>query len=102
METPNVTVQMFIDILNEALALDKNAISELIENRVSCNEGLAEHPTIQVSEFESGDGFKTWTENTIGMLGIINGICEKITGKRVAYDFDDNTGEIKKFIQYNG
>ena len=52
-----------VKTLNEALKLDKQAVVDLIEIRVSCNEALSEHPTIQVTH-----------ENKVGLLGILNGI----------------------------
>lgn len=52
-----------ISILNEAVYLDPEAMTKLLTNRVPCNEQLAEHPTIQVSQ-----------DCELGPLGLINGI----------------------------
>lgn len=55
-----------ISILNELVAADPIAMRNLIENRVPCNEGLAEHPTAQVGFHDN--------EYRIGLLGVLNGI----------------------------
>jgi len=59
--------QEFVDFMNELIKIDRGAIQELIESRVVCNKKLAEHPTVQVSNY-FGDG-QYW----VGMLGIFNG-----------------------------
>ena len=57
--------------LNELLALDEEAILAFCENRVPCNDQLADHPTIQVSPNEdTGISSKKYS---VGILGIING-----------------------------
>ncbi|NQV55846.1 MAG: hypothetical protein HQ503_08310 [Rhodospirillales bacterium] len=55
-----------LGILNEALALDADAITALVNVRVDCNSQISAHPTIQVNAY---DGIAK-----IGVLGIINGI----------------------------
>jgi hypothetical protein len=81
-----------LDTLNEAYEADAPAINDLIEHRVPCNERLADHPTIQVGG----------NPTEVGMLGVINGIVERLTGKRVASKWCDDTGkkELKGFIVY--
>lgn len=74
-----------IGTLNEATEADQTAIDSLIEHRVPCNKALADHPTIQVG----GDPC------VVGMLGIINGIVERLTGKRVMAIWDDEKGLIR-------
>lgn len=80
-------------VLNEAYKADHAAMLSLIENRVPCNAALADHRTIQVGGRDDGG-----TE--VGMLGVINGICDAATGKRVAVCIDDQTGDIAGFIEY--
>ena len=46
------SVDHAIDILNEALSLDPQAIKDLVNARVACNEAMADHPTIQVGIFD--------------------------------------------------
>jgi len=59
----SVTPQEVVDLLNNALELDWEAIKVLLSYRVPCNEELQEHPTIQIR----GD-------NSVSVLGILNGI----------------------------
>lgn len=80
----------FLDTLNEAVKADPQAMLSLCENRVPCNDVLADHPTIQVCGFDP---------TVVGMIGIVNGICEKLTGKRVAADFDAE-GNLLAFVEY--
>jgi len=63
-----ITVQDVIDLLNEALKLDPKAVQDLIESRVTCNENLGLHPSIQVSNYHIKGVL------TVGMLGFLNGI----------------------------
>jgi len=79
--------------LNEISQTDPTAMEWLLENRIACNEALADHPTVQVYPSENGEPIK------VGMLGIINGIVGAIgEGKPMAgfgfiaavYDDDDN------------
>jgi hypothetical protein len=62
--------------LNEAFEADPYAFSALVNSRVPCNANLANHPTIQVHG--------TPESYAVGPMGLINGIVEKITGKRIA------------------
>ena len=59
--------QHIVDVLNDMVATDKSAVAALIANRVPCNAGLADHPTVQVSV--QHDGFH------VGLLGLLNGLC---------------------------
>lgn len=43
-----VTPQEFVDILNDALATDNEAIQQLFRYHVDCNEAMTQHPMIQV------------------------------------------------------
>lgn len=84
-------VDTFLRVLNEANLLDPNAIKALVNNRVPCNEKLAEHKTIQVN-CEIGMA-------QVGLLGIINGICDALVGCRIAVvTVDPDT--IVEFIEF--
>lgn len=61
-----ITAEYAVKILNEALALDPEAIRGLCCRRVPCNEALSLHPTIQVGRL--GDEWE------VGLLGILNGL----------------------------
>lgn len=72
-----------IAFLNTLVALDPNAISELVSSRVFCNEKLAGHPTVQVSECISDNVIGQYR---VGFLGILNGFCGTIeTGPRIGW-----------------
>lgn len=89
------TVTKALQILNEALALDAEAITRLVNLRVQCNPGLAAHQTIQVGAY---DGVAK-----IGVLGLINGVIgDSPTGVIGAKGrIDSNTGaftEVRAFV----
>lgn len=89
-----------LQTLNEAYEADASAVHSLICTRVPCNQTLADHPTIQV---ETNKVAPTETF-AVGMLGVINGVVERLTGKRVAAKFSepDETGRRKLvgFMEY--
>lgn len=93
-------LDVFLKVLNEAYVADPAAIHALVCNRVPCNLALADHPTIQVE----ANVVATGETYSVGMLGIVNGLCEVITGQRVAvmYSDPDDTGRCKVlgFTQY--
>ena len=64
-ETPEI-----VAFLNEILAIDPDAISQLFGLRVACNQQLAEHPTVQV--LAEDDRYQ------VGILGLLNGFCGTI------------------------
>jgi hypothetical protein len=94
------SLDIFLKVLNEAYKADPDAIHSLICNRVPCNLLLANHPTIQVDTNDVAIG-GTWT---VGLLGVINGICEEVTGERVAVMFSEPDIEGRRkvvgFTQY--
>ncbi len=55
-----------VDVLNEALAADPDALQSLVFHRVPCNAELADHRSIQV--MEDADGTR------VGLLGVLNGV----------------------------
>lgn len=61
-----VTPDDVVNFLNEIALIDNTAISCLADDRVPCNEALAQHPTVQVKR----DG----VYRKVGFLGIINGL----------------------------
>lgn len=68
-------LQAFIDVLNEAHDLDPKAIESLCNTSVLCKDDLGDHPDFVCG---SNSGF-----STIGTLGLLNGICQRLTGKKV-------------------
>ncbi len=78
-------IQKAIDVMNEAFAADPAAIHALLINRVPCNQALTDHPTIQVDTTL----FIAANLHSVGLLGILNGVLEPITGKRIASNWSD-------------
>lgn len=78
-----------INVLNELVALDREAVTKLVETRVPCNQALADHPTVQVSEGPS-----------VGLLGVLNGIAgvDHDGWGFIAASFDDQ-GHLVKFLR---
>ena len=62
----SISVEDAINLLNELLVLDNNAVGALVANRVPCNEGIAEHYSVQVEKRNGGFN--------VGLLGILNGL----------------------------
>jgi len=62
----SVSIEDAIELLNELLILDNNAIGALVANRVPCNELIADHYSVQVEQRNGGFN--------VGLLGIINGL----------------------------
>lgn len=91
-KTFEVTVQQVVDLLNEALRIDKYAVTDLISERITVNKDLAEHPTIQC--VETGKG-----RYEMGLLGFLNGLFgvdEKKFGAIVAV-IDDKSKIVTEF-----
>lgn len=90
-EIDQLVAERVLKIMNEAIALDKAAISALIFNRVPCNEALANHPTIAVGS--------RWGGYTIGLMGILNGLCgtQKIAAQFGVDEVDTITGDLLNF-----
>lgn len=82
-----------IQTLNEAFELDPEAISKLVEMRVPCNDQLADHPTIQVVLPPGTNCYH------VGLLGILNGIIEPLTGERVC-SITEHDGTFKGFAVF--
>jgi len=85
-----VTPEKAIAVLNEINQLDATVLPALIMHRVPCNDGLAQHPTVQV-----GLGPEQYE---VGFLGIINGIfgAKEDGWGFIAAVYDDD-GKIKRF-----
>lgn len=81
MET--VSIEQAIEFLNNALTLDRKAITNLCNQRVICNFEILNHPTIQAGWWpkdgsmpdpgspNENDGK---SEPRVGIIGIINGL----------------------------
>ncbi len=86
------TMQEIVDVLNSACAADPDAMHELAETRVPCNENMLNHPSIPVVE----DVTDNKPSYRVGLLGILAGISQPAEppGHRIAgvYDNDLLTG----------
>jgi hypothetical protein len=65
-------LEKIVDLLNEALVRDPEAMTALVKSRVPCNESLANHPTIQVA-VEPGESI----EYSLGLVGLLNGLSKE-------------------------
>ena len=81
-----------IGILNSMVDADPQAMAQLCETRVPCNDAMADHPTVQV------------TDEGVGMLGVLNGLFGTIPdgefkgwGHITAVYEDD--GALTKFVR---
>lgn len=63
-----IDIDHTIRLLNEALKLDPQAVTALIEHRVPCNDQLADHPSIQCGHPPDQPTAR------VGLLGLLNGI----------------------------
>jgi len=89
------SVDKAVSLLNTALALDPQAMTDLVNMRVKCNKDLADHPTIQAGQYQS--------VYRVGFLGLMNGaLGDSPTGVIGAEGpIDETTGHfirIKRFI----
>jgi hypothetical protein len=68
----SVTPADIIAYLNTLIETDHGAMLEIINHRVSCNQELAKHPTVQVWS----DDNQTTEDNqaTVSIVGILNGL----------------------------
>jgi len=84
---------LIIERLNEIASHDKAAMEQLIEERVPCNDQMADHPSVQVS-VRNGT-------TMVGALGIINGVVGTIPAGPlkgwgyVAAVFDDDNNFVR-------
>lgn len=83
----SVSIDHVVDMLNEILAIDPVALSELGRLSVPCNKKLAEHPTVQVRATAGKHDYR------VGLLGILNGVLSKSSPgiiQAIVDDEDDN------------
>lgn len=62
----SLTIDEAIVSLNDMLKADARAMTALVEQRVACNEAMANHPSVQVT--------KRGNAHAMGLLGVLNGI----------------------------
>ena len=91
----SVAVEAVIELLNELLEIDSDAVSNLVLNRVECNEELADHSTVQVAWNKEDDTF------SVGLLGILNGLFGIDSCGYGAICVEITDGKIIKFSKLN-
>ena len=64
-----------IAFLNELLAIDPECISILMRSRVTCNEAMANHATVQVQETKLLPPPHPANRYALSVLGLLNGFC---------------------------
>ena len=65
-----------VALMNELLAADPEAVLAMCENRVVCNETLANHPTVQVSGYPDPNALEVnGPIYRVGLIGVLNGLC---------------------------
>ena len=69
-----------LKVLNEALEMDKAAITCLLHNSVPCSTSFIKHPTILVHNNQRA--------TMMSAIGIINGVVEAMTGRRIVGVYD--------------
>ena len=91
--TEAVSVDRAIEVLNEALEADPDAVWSLMHMETWCNDKLADHPAIQVGRDHLG-------HHKLRPLGLINGLfgADQDTWGFIAMDLDD-TGKITRFMR---
>ena len=82
--TNNDRLQFVLDCLNTAYRADPKAISALICNLVPCNVKMVAHPHIVVQR-NAG----LCSMDTVGLLGVINGVLTAASLPRVALKWSD-------------
>lgn len=94
MNSPDPNVQRALDILNEALERDPTALTQLVNARVTCEERLAKHKSVQTGVYDGA--------HKVGVLGLINGILGyKRGGIGAEGDVDPRSGRftrVRRFI----
>jgi hypothetical protein len=93
MKSPDPNVQKALNLLNEALARDPMALTQLVNARVPCNEKLTNHKTVQTGMH--GGEYK------VGVLGLLNGILGyKLGGIGAEGDVDPKTGRLVRVRRF--
>lgn len=94
-----VTVEQVVELLNQALAADDVAITELIQTRTACNEKLSKHSSIQVGLAPGCNPEDKKLLYEVGILGLLNGLFgvdDKQWGA-IAAEMDPS-GHVRRFV----
>lgn len=97
MSLPEDITQASAQVMNDILSGDQQAIKELFNFQVSCNQRLVDHPDLIVRETPTENG----PEYSVTVLGVINAILNKIGQRRLAAVLDEND-DLLSFKPYRG
>lgn len=78
-----ITVEKICQMLNDLVAIDCAATHMLVEYRVLCNDAIEDHPLLVPHAENPSPIFLE-----LGLLGIINGICNMDGTQRIAAQFE--------------
>ena len=101
-----LNVEDTVAFLNELVKIDRQAMQELVESRVVCNDGMAGHSTVQVQDVRDPDSRAGATDTVpaMGFLGVLNGLFgvfdegpKKGCGPIAASFSDDGSGSLFEF-----
>ena len=98
-QNTKIDPEIVINLLNDFNSKDPEALAQLINFRVNCNEKLVQHETIQV--LCESDAAGNIINPKVGLLGILNGLIgvrESGMGF-IAAQVNSNTGKIIKFTK---
>lgn len=86
----SIRIEEVVSLLNDLLAMDPHTISAIVSLRLSCNEHIANHLTVQVGRL-GGSHF------VVGVLGILNGLfgVDKYGWGHISADYVGNM--VKEF-----
>jgi len=80
-----------VSLLNEMLERDRAAMSCLFFNRVPANDELIEHPLVNF--------WKNSEINTVGILGVLNGILQECELQQISMVIDERYPETIRFFE---
>ena len=93
MTSPDANVRHALKILKEALERDSQAITQLVNTRVNCDDSLSKHRTIQTRILNGS--------HMLGLLGLINGILGyKLGGIGAEGEIDKRTGQFIRIHRF--
>jgi hypothetical protein len=94
LEVQKSTARYYASILNDALAIDSAAVTQLFATELKTNAAMLEHQTWPVSEC---DGF-----TTISPIGLVNALLPPTRNRfRVAAVWNDKTGLLESFVAWD-
>jgi hypothetical protein len=91
----NIDENKMVEKLNKLLEIDRDAITNLFNKKVLCNDDLADTDNIQVACY--GKRFEETGKCSLSILGILNYLVDD-TNKGKIFKHMDNKGSIIEFV----